>query len=146
MKTRTVIGLLLVLAIFYTSCKKDIDAQWGGNYMATVRYRLYDYPDTITPVKDTTYKMVLLTVGKSAGSSRKNAAVDVTLYSAYVNLSSMNNLPVSDGKINYSTSDSAQAFVRTWTGNFTNDSLNLSYREEDTLMYVSDWDIKAVKK
>jgi hypothetical protein len=90
--------------------------------------------------------MVLLTVNKSDGSSRKNAIVDITFYSAHVNLTSMNHLPVNDGKINYYTTDSGVPFVRTWKGYFTDDSLNLLYREEDTIMYISQWDIKAIKK
>jgi len=138
--------LLLAVAICFISCKKDKATQWSGNYMATVRYQLYNYSDTTTPIKDTTYKMVLLTVNKSDGSSRKNAIVDITFYSAHVNLTSMNHLPVNDGKINYYTTDSGVPFVRTWKGDFTDDSLNLLYREEDTIMYISQWDIKAIKK
>lgn len=147
MKTLSFYSLLLIAAaIYFTSCKKDTIAQWSGNYMATVRYQLYNYADTTTPVKDTTYKMVLLTVSKSSGSTRKKAIADITFYSAHINLTSMNNLPVNDGSINYYTTDNGVPFVRTWNGSFSNDSLHLIYREEDTIMYIANWDIKAVKK
>ena len=147
MKTCTVTGWLLVsLIILVTSCQKDEAGQWKGNYMATVRYRLYNYADTTTPVKDTTYKLVLLTVSKSDSSTRNDTKVDITFYSATSNITSMVNIPVNDGKINYYTSGKGVPFIRTWKGDFTNDSLNLIYREEDTIMYISNWDIKAVKR
>jgi hypothetical protein len=116
-----------------------------GNYRGTVNYRLYQHPDVVNPIKDTTYTDVLIRVENSENTKPKETRVNLDFGATQLNVSYKENIPVSNGIVAYYTSERGPMFSYSWTGQFINDSLNLTYKMTSN-RYINVYDFKAKKQ
>ncbi len=135
----------ILLSVLALSCEKDIAAKVAGKYTGTVRYKQYRYPDELTPIKDTLFTDVLITVSQSENSKRKASKINLSFNTNQFYVTPTNDIVIKDGQVNYYTSERGVTVSNQWDGSVKEDSLKLIYKREDHIKFVSEYIFEAKK-
>jgi len=134
-----------LLSVLATSCEKDIAAKVLGTYKGTVRFKQYRYPDGVTPIKDTLFMDVLITVSQSESSKRKASKINLSFNTNQFHVTPTSDIPIIDGYVKHYTSEKGAAISNNWDGSIKEDSLKLIYKSADHIKYVQEYIFEAKK-
>jgi len=137
---------IFLLPFLFLSCKKDVDREIKGTYKGTAHLKIFRYPDVINPVTDTLFTDLMIHVSQSESSKRNNVKLNLSFTPDQLQMVPLQNVPVSNGIINYYTSERGVTTSIQWRGTITPDSLNLIYRREDNIKFVREYHFKTDKR